>query len=426
MTAVGSGHRPDGRAPGECRDDDLDNAATGTGVVPVFQPIVSLPDRATVGFEALARWPDLPGCTPERVFDHAGATGVADELDRACITAAIDAALRSPLTKDALLSVNAEPSTSYRRIADDDLLALGHAQLTVMFEITERSPLAHPQQLLRKVSALRSDGFAVALDDVGVHPDSLALLDVVMPDVIKLDLALIQSTPTREQARTLAAVLAHHERTGAVILAEGVETEAHLEQALAVGATLGQGFFFGRPGPLGPEPTGTWSQSAPRHVPGPGIGSPFDLVAGTSPVRTARKEILTSFSRHIESQAVHAADPPMVFTALQRGEYFSGGTRDQYRMLGAICPLVAVFGEDMPTDLGAGVRGVSLDAADPVCTEWTVVALGPLNAAALIARERLDDGDRRRRDGDRRFDFVITYDRTVVAAAARSLLERMP
>ena len=427
MTALGSIQQQpnDAPSPDSC-EASLEAAARGEGMVPVFQPIVSLADNAVVGFEALARWPGMPGCTPDRVFDHAGAIGVADDLDGACIAAAVEAALEWPLSKDTLLCVNAEPSTGYRGRSDDEVLALGHERLTVMFEITERSPLAHPQTLLRKVAALRSDGFAVALDDVGAHPDSLALLDIILPDVIKLDLSLIQDGPSREQARNLAAVLAHQERTGAIILAEGVENDDHLEQALAVGATLGQGYFFGRPGPLGQDPTATWSRSTPRQIRGSGIGSPFDLVAGTSPVRTARKAILTSLSRHIESQVEHAADPPMLFTALQRNEYFSGDTRQYYRTLAETCPLVAVFGADMPTDLGSGVRGVCLDAADPLQSEWTVVALGPLYSAALIARERHDDRGRNRRDGDRQFDFVITYDRPVVTAAARSLLERMP
>jgi EAL domain-containing protein (putative c-di-GMP-specific phosphodiesterase class I) len=416
----GAARRVDGVKPG------LDAAAAGMGIVPVFQPIVSLPDETTVGYEALARWPNLCACTPGEVFDHADDIGNVDGLDRSCIDAAISAAVRSPLRRKALLCVNAEPSTAYVGRAGDAVLALGHDELTVMFEITERTPLAHPHSLLRKVAALRSDGFAVALDDVGAHADSLALLDVVMPDVIKLDLALVQRQPTHAQAQTLAAVLAHHERSGAVILAEGIETNEHLEQALAVGATLGQGYRFGRPRPLDRDVTAMWSPAPQAERYGAAARSPFELVAGTSPVRTVRKQTLIEFSRHIESHATHAVDAPMVFTALQRDEYFTDTTRDRYRKLGVSCPLVAVFGRDMPTDLGPGVRGVMLHSSDPLCSEWTVVVLGPHYAAAIIAREHADAPDVVRHDDDRRFDFVITYDRMLVTAAARNLLDRIP
>lgn len=404
----------------------LDEATAGNGMVPAFQPIASLPDGATVGFEALARWPGLPNFSPERIFGHASITGTLESLDRLCIDSAIATALGSPLRRGALLCVNADPSTPYVGRADDAVLSLGNQELNVMFEITERGPLAHPNSLLRKVGALRSDGFAIALDDVGAHPDSLALLDVIMPDVIKLDLALVQVQPSEAQARTLAAVLAHHERTGAVILAKGIETDEHLEQALAVGATLGQGYRFGRPGPLDQDVTATWSPptGTPQHD--SGTRSPFDLVADTSPVRTARKGTLIALSQHIEMQAKNAPDPPMVLTALQRAEHFTGITRDRYRDLAGTCPLVAVFGQKLLPTLKSGVRGVVLDPADPLCSEWTVVALGPHIATALIAREHVDNGDRGRRDSDRRFDFVITYNRSLVTAAVRNLLDRMP
>lgn len=294
----------------------MDAAVRGIGLAPAFQPIVTLADGAVIGFEALARWPDAPGLSPQVVFDRAEVTGGVESLDRLCIEAAITGALEHRLGCEALLCINCEPMTSDVRRAGSDVVERGHAELQVMFEVTERSLLAHPHALLGKVAALRSDGFAVALDDVGAQPESMALLDVISPDVVKLDLALVQSQPSREQARTLSAVLAHHERTGAVILAEGIETDEHLEQALALGAELGQGFLFGRPGRLDQAPrTGRWSLP-PGSRPDPAVGSPFDLVGDRLHVRTGREQTLTAFSRHIEAHARQAADPPILLTAL--------------------------------------------------------------------------------------------------------------
>ncbi len=48
----------------------------------------------------------------------------------------------------------------------------------------------------------------------------------------------------------MAAVMAHAERTGASVLAEGMETEAHLERALALGAVFGQGWHLDAPARL--------------------------------------------------------------------------------------------------------------------------------------------------------------------------------
>lgn len=401
----------------------LDAASTGEGVVPAFQPVVALPSGRVVGFEALARWPALGDPSPQEVFAHASTRGGLDRLDRTCISAAVSSALADDLEPGTMLLINCEPNSAFVGAAHDPVLARGRDSFQLVFEFTERHLLAHPRTLLHKLAAVRADGFAIALDDVGAHPDSLALLDVVCPDIVKLDVALVQSDPTRDQARTLSAVLAHRERTGAVILAEGIETEDHLERAMAVGATLGQGYLFGRPRDL--EDDGCPQPPKPllRNVVGVESRSPFDLVTRVCPASTARKGTLMSFTRHIESQARNAADPPMLLTALQRAEYFTPATRNRYHDLATRLPLVAIFGQSLPEDLGLGLRGVPLDPADPLCLEWTVLTLGPHSAAALTAREADQTGVVR--DGDRRFDVAITHNRDLVTQCARSLLDRM-
>ena len=191
----------------------LDAAVAGDGLEVVFQPVVSLPEEAVVGFEALARWDELddPDATLA-VLARAAATGRQPQLDRLCIHTAIESALTAGLAPDTMLFLNSEASTPHTSRADDEVLARGAERLQLVFEITERSLLTDPPALLRKVAALHADGFAVAFDDVGANLDSLALLDVICPDVIKLDLAIVQSLPRYQQARTWAAVLDHHER----------------------------------------------------------------------------------------------------------------------------------------------------------------------------------------------------------------------
>ncbi len=107
----------------------------------------------------------------------------------------------------------------------------------------------------------------------------------------------MQSDPSHDQAKTLSAVLAHHGRTGAAILAEGIEAEDHLDMALAVGASLGQGFMFGHAGALSDGvDVLPWTMPPRRDVVQGHGGSPFDLVAAKCPVRTARKNTLLAFS----------------------------------------------------------------------------------------------------------------------------------
>ncbi len=402
--------------------DFIDAAVAGVGLVPWFQPIVTLSDGKTVGYEALARWPSLAHLRPSAVFARAAASGRLGQLDRACTSAALSAALRAGLGPDHILMINCEPATVHLRCGDDELMERARNELNLIFEITERGLLRHPKALLQKVAAMRSDRFAVALDNVGVQPDSLALLDVLSPDVIKLDIDVVQSRLGARGARTCAGVLAHNERTGAVILAEGVETDAHVERALAVGSTLGQGFRFGAAAPLSPSPPASWSLPADLRRDQSIAGSPFDAVRDRLPMRTVRRSTVMALSHHVESLASPAFDPPMLLTALQHRKHFSTTTRHRYRKLAERSVLVAVFGQMLPRDLGRGVRGVTLDSADPMGDEWVVIALGPHISAALIAREHPVSSDR---NGDQLFDMVLTYDRRLVTSAARALIYRL-
>jgi EAL domain-containing protein (putative c-di-GMP-specific phosphodiesterase class I) len=150
-------------------------------------------------------------------------------------------------TVDAAIAVfiNAEPNT-LAHPSTARLLAGLNGQLVI--EVTERHLTSDPAGVLRCLACVRNLGARVALDDLGADPTSTAFLALVQPDIIKLDLALIQGQPSELIGQVAMAVMAHAERTGALILAEGIETEAHLKRALALGATIGQGYMFGRPG----------------------------------------------------------------------------------------------------------------------------------------------------------------------------------
>ena len=353
---------------------DLDEAVTGVGVSPVFQPIVSLPTGTPVGFEALARWPRQPHLGPQSVFAHAAATDRVSQLDRLCIDRAVDTALRGGLSQGALLGVNSEPASVYTGRAESEVLERGYGKFELLFELTERNMLDHLPILLRKVDELRADGIAIALDDVGTNPDSLALLDVVCPEVIKLATTLVQAVPGAETARTGAAIMAHRERRGTVIIAEGIENDRHLERALSLGASLGQGFLFGRPAPL-PSQTQTvrWSPPGATSCPRKAFESPFDVIAADPSIRSARSETLAAIAQHLEEEAVRATDTPMVLTALRHDRHFDRPTRARYAALAEVCPLVAVAGQDLGARRDAGAAA---DAGGDVEGAHRVVARG--------------------------------------------------
>jgi EAL domain-containing protein (putative c-di-GMP-specific phosphodiesterase class I) len=387
----------------------------------VFQPIVALDTGEVVAYEALARGPEgSPLERPDRLFAAAAAAGRTVELDWACRAAAVTAALDAGL--EATLFVNCEPS-AFDAPCPPALVPLferAAAQLDVVLEITERAVTARPAELSREVARHRAAGRGIALDDLGADVRSLALLPLVEPDVIKLDLRLVQDQPSPEQAAIVSAVAAERERTGAVILAEGIETDAHLAVARSLGATLGQGWRFGRPAPLPPTPGGRLRRAAVA-TPRAAGATPFAVAGARRATAVAAKGLLLPMSMHLEEQALRIGEGAVVLAAFQAAERFTPATARRYTRLAASASLVAAFGTGMADAPAPGVRGAALADGDALADEWSVLVLGPHFAGALVARDLGDCGP----DRDRRFTFATTYDRALVIAAARTLLERI-
>lgn len=370
----------------------------------------------------MRRWPGIVGATPDRVFGEAHRTGRVVELDWACRLAALHTAMDSGMPGDRTLFVNVKPGSVGlpAPLAAAAVIAAAQDRFRVMLELTERALFTHPAELMRTVRAARDLGWGIALDDVGADPASLAMLPFVAPDVIKLDLSLIQDSPNSAQARVMAAVMAHAERTGASVLAEGVETAAHLERALALGAVFGQGWHFGRLGPIEVlPPAETQIPFAQGYDTPP--WTPFDLIAHHGSLRIGHKQLLFALSRFVEDQALRLGAPPVVLAAFQTADRFTPATRRRYQQIATLCPFVGALGADLPATPIPGVRGATLTAHDPLRGEWTVVVVGDHYAGALIARDLGDDGP----DNDRRFEFLVTHDRPIVLAAGRSLMSRL-
>lgn len=399
----------------------LDGVLARGAITPVFQPVVDLYGGATVGCEALARGPrNGPLERPDRLFGAARAAGRLVELDWLCQDIVLGRALEAGLACPLFVNVEPEALGRGRPAHLADTLERASRELSIVVELTERALTARPADLLGAVARIRAQGWRLALDDVGADVRSLALMPLLDPDVIKLDLRLVERQPDAEIAEIAHAVNAQAERTGAVVLAEGIESEQHLATARALGATLGQGWLFGRPGPLP-------SATAPAKIARParervGVGtSPFEVVALAAATRPGDKRLLIAMSLSLERHARGLGTSGLILSAFQSHDRFTGPTRARYAGLASEAALVAALGAGMEQEPAPGVRGASLEEDDVLAGEWSVVVLGTHFAAALVAVDLGDDGP----DMDRRFEFALTYDRDLVIAAAAAIIWRI-
>jgi EAL domain-containing protein (putative c-di-GMP-specific phosphodiesterase class I) len=409
---------------------ELDRILADEAIVSVYQPIVELATGEIVAYEALARGPiDSPLHMPGDLFGTAARTGRLAQLDWACRASAIRGALGTALRRPTALFVNVEPVASAARMPDHyaEIVQGAQNELNVVYEFTERALTERPGEVLGAVRDLRKLGVSIALDDVGVDPRSLALMPFLRPEIVKLDLSVVQGEASSDMARTMHAVNAHAERSGALILAEGIETQQHLDRARALGATYGQGWFFGRPGPA---PThrviGATLPQLTRGAARPAEAdhdTPFQRVqaaGGTS--RIAQKQLLLALSKQLELHARELGPEAVVIASLQHVRQFTPATRARYRDLSEITAFVGVLGEGLSDVPDGGVRGGSLHPGEPLRQEWNVCVVSPHFAAGLVARDLGDDPSD---DLGRRFEYCLTYDRDMVVRASRLMMARI-
>jgi EAL domain-containing protein (putative c-di-GMP-specific phosphodiesterase class I) len=401
----------------------LDDLLRDGGVYCVFQPFVDVDTGSILAYEALLRGPAASGWqSPMVLLDAARAAGRLAELERASLHASLADAARLSGGQPVTLFVNIEPSTVTQRL-DIVLEALAgrapHVQVVV--EITERALAADLAGVLAGAERLRAAGCAIALDDVGAQPESLAFIPLLRPEVVKLDLRLLRTVKDPATVAVAGAVRAYAEQAGAEVVAEGIETPEDLTRALVLGATLGQGWLWGRGERRFASSTFRPERFSARPIGATLRATPYQLIGTANRIRRAPKHLLVPLSKTLELMAMQATIPPVLFAAFEHAEFFRPSTTRRFTELAARLPFVAALGVAMPAIPAPGVRGGDLSMQDPLANEWTVVVLGAHTSAALMARDLGDTGA----DRDRQFEFVVSYDRALVTAAAHAMVGRL-
>src|SRR3954451_23686583 len=193
------------------------------------------------------------------------------------------------------------------------------------------------------------------------------------PDIVKLDLRLVQQRPDEAVAEIMTAVTAYAEASGAKILAEGIETPQHAALARGLGATLGQGWLFGRPEPL-PEQLPT--PDRPLALLGgddkPLVRSPYAAAALQRAPQRGPKSLLIAVSKLLERQAAEMDNLAVVLAAFEVSRFFTPASGRRYRDLGERTSFVGALGAGLAAEPVLGVRGAHLAPEDPVVGEWDV------------------------------------------------------
>lgn len=230
-------------APQPVRDVLRDRAIT-----PHFQPVIDLRDGRTVGHEALARFTTPHDRGPAGWFSDAFAVGLGTELEWLAVTEALP--FLDGAAPDTFLALNMSPAT-VMHLQQTDLCDPQRCP-SVVIELTEHVPVEDYSALKHAFAEMRAHGGRMAADDLGAGYAGFRHLLALEPDIIKLDISLVQGIHRSRSARALArALLAFADDVGATVIAEGVEEPGELDTLKELGVHWAQGFLLGRPAPAG-------------------------------------------------------------------------------------------------------------------------------------------------------------------------------
>lgn len=257
--------------------DALKDAIANGGLALVVQEKVRLSDGAPAGFEALVRWPSSAAINggvpfaPDAFVRAAEMGGLAGELGawvvgEACTIlagwlATEDGRTLARFVGDGLLSVNAsaweleDPSWGHRFLAAASAAGVPYNLLEVEVTETGRDDGDDvPAAAVANLELVSSAGVGVALDDFGIRHSSVPRLRHLPVSVVKVDRSFVSRLdgvgPAAERDTEILRWIIGLRGLcdGVRVVVEGIETERQASLIRAMGADVGQGYLWSRPG----------------------------------------------------------------------------------------------------------------------------------------------------------------------------------
>jgi len=232
-------------------EDDIRSGVENGEFVPFFQPLIDLASRELVGFETLARWrsPTRGFLEAEGFIEAAERTGMVGPLTMTVMEQALKEARDWPTHLK--IAVNISPVQFRDHTLAEQIMKLlaktGFPAHRLEVEITEGSLLEDRDQVLTIIQSLKNVGVSISLDDFGTGYASLAQVNRLPIDRIKIDKSFISTMVKSEQTAAIVSTIASLGHTLSVpITAEGVESEQIRSELKKFGCSEAQGWLFGR------------------------------------------------------------------------------------------------------------------------------------------------------------------------------------
>jgi diguanylate cyclase (GGDEF)-like protein len=216
-----------------------------------FQPICSAEDRTIIGAEALMRWihPSSGFIAPDVFIPVAEETGLIEKLGELILRQACNAAVHWQMERIAVnVSAIELRNPGYAARVAATLLATGLQPRCLELEVTESAIVDNSGSVQENIAALRDLGVSIALDDFGTGFSSLARLQHLEVDRIKIDRSFIAGFGKAGSDEAIVKAVVDLARAiGLKTTAEGVETVEQERRLREIGCDDLQGYLLGKP-----------------------------------------------------------------------------------------------------------------------------------------------------------------------------------
>ncbi len=221
-----------------------------------FQKIIDVGNDEVVYFEELARWNDrqLGYISPKTMFTIAKESNMLDRLERYLTEKALDAICQVTQEREyrkAKLSLNITPASlldpHFLAYLDGKVQEKGLKPETICIEICESTFVNSLDLCIERINEFRQHGYSIAIDDFGREYSSLAILENVSFDIIKIDALFVAKISDPKNQEIIKMICRIAQIASQTIVAEGVETMNQKNALQQLGCFFQQGYFFNRP-----------------------------------------------------------------------------------------------------------------------------------------------------------------------------------
>ncbi|UQV48198.1 GGDEF domain-containing protein [Janthinobacterium lividum] len=232
--------------------DALHDILAGRKLSALFQPIIQMHSGDIIGYEGLIRGPsDSPLHAPMNLFKVARAHDLTLEVEHLCRQVVLERFAELQLPGKLFLNVSPECLLLRNARHGETLEYIEHIGINpdrVIIELTENQPTYDYELMREAVLHYRNMGFQIAIDDLGEGFSSLRLWSELRPEYVKIDMHFIQginNDPVKLQfVRSIQEIA---EKSGTLVIAEGIEAQTELLVLRDLGVAFGQGYHLGRP-----------------------------------------------------------------------------------------------------------------------------------------------------------------------------------